>query len=335
VLARRFRVDRVIGQGGMGIVVAAFDLHSKERVALKLMHAHQQKNAVAVERFFREARAATRLTSPHVTRVVEVARLDDGRPFMAMELLEGADLARVLKERGALGVAEAALYVQQAASACAVAHAAGVVHRDLKPANLFLANGAGGPGIKLLDFGISKLSGLSGTVGHQLTAEGDLTGSPLYMPPEQLRAKEVDGRADIWALGATLYELLTGRRPFQAENMMAECNRILTEAPVPPSRLRGDVPPGLDAVVLRCLEKAASARFASAGELATALAPFVAKTASVKKKSGAARGVVLFLLIAAALAAAGVYAFRVRAFRDAPTATPPPATSDGDAPAPK
>ncbi|HVY49707.1 MAG TPA: serine/threonine-protein kinase [Minicystis sp.] len=319
VLAERWIVERVIGRGGMGTVVAARDVRMHERVALKLMHAHELKNGVAVERFFREARAALRLQTPHVTRMREVDRLPDGRPYMVMELLEGDDLARVLKQRGALPVTEAARYVQQAAAACAVAHAAGVVHRDLKPSNLFLATSAGAPPcIKLLDFGISKLSGLRGTVGHALTADGDLTGSPLYMPPEQLRARDVDGRADVWALGATLYELLTARRPFQADSMMAECNRILVEAPAPPSSLRSGVPAGLDRVVLRCLEKDAARRFQSAAELEAALAPF----AATPRASG--RGaVVAVLVLLAALAAGSVYAVR----RLAPHTAAPPASA--------
>jgi serine/threonine protein kinase len=326
VLAGRWTIERVIGRGGMGVVVAAFDRRTGTRVAVKLMHDLDSRNALAVERFFREARAAMRIVSPYVTRVIEAARLDDGRPYMAMELLEGSDLARVLKIRGTFPIHEAVRYLREAANGCAIAHAAGVVHRDLKPANLFVVKPAtGSPSIKLLDFGISKLSGLSGTAHHALTAEGDLTGSPLYMPPEQLRAREVDARADIWALGATLFELLTGRRPFQADNMLAECNRILMEAPPVPSQLRTGVPPGLDAVVLRCLEKEPQARFATAKELADALAPFDTPTVGNRrpKKSGG-RGVAIAFVVVAAVTAGALYAFRFRGAFDKPVDVAPP-----------
>jgi serine/threonine protein kinase len=275
VLAGRYRIEGVLGRGGMGLVVAARDAQSGGRVAIKLLHGHQLRNATTVERFFREARATLRIRSEHVSRVFDVAHLENGAPFIVMEYLNGSDLGIVLKRRGSLPVGEAVSYAIQACIGCADAHAAGIVHRDLKPSNLFLVTRPDGTArIKLVDFGISQVSGLSGTVGHALTASGDLTGSPLYMAPEQLRSRPSDARVDLWAIGVTLYELLVGSRPFQGGSMLAECNSILQAEAPPPSSLRPEIPPGLDAVLLRCLAKDPSERWSSAVELKDALMPY-------------------------------------------------------------
>jgi serine/threonine-protein kinase len=222
----------------------------------------------------REGRAVVRIESEHVARVLDVGRLEGAEPYLVMEYLEGQDLAAALGQRGVLGIAEAVGYLQQACEAIAEAHAAGIVHRDLKPANLYLVDrGAEGPRIKVLDFGISKSAATSQEA--LLTKTSVVMGSPLYMSPEQLRStRDVDERADIWALGVILYEMLVGREPFPAAALPQLCAMILEGVPTSPRSLRPEIPVGLDAVILRCLEKLPSARFANVAELSLALVPF-------------------------------------------------------------
>ncbi|MGK3994762.1 serine/threonine-protein kinase [Sorangium sp. So ce1024] len=278
VLSGKYRVERILGQGGMGVVVAAMHAQLHQRVAIKLLH--PDANAEMVERFVREARAAVRLKSEHVARVLDVGTLETGEPYMVMEYLEGSDLQQTLRERGPLELEEAVGYVLEACEAIAEAHAAGIIHRDLKPANLFLARGADGTGmVKVLDFGISKAMADPSAAGAEpelgLTKTAMVLGSPLYMAPEQMRsARTVDTRADIWSLGAILYQLLTARVPFDASSLSELILMINTEAPPLPSSFRRDLPPGLEAAILRCLEKDVAKRFSSVAELAGAIVDF-------------------------------------------------------------
>jgi serine/threonine-protein kinase len=274
VLVGKYRIERIIGQGGMGVVVAAHHLSLDERVAIKFLLPEGVKNAEATARFAREARAAVKIKSEHVARVTDVGELPNGSPYMVMEYLEGCDLHGLLTLRGAMDVAVAVSYVLEACEALAEAHALGIVHRDLKPANLFLANRPSGPPtIKVLDFGISK-SSLSVTQ-PQLTRTTAVMGSPLYMSPEQMQSsKSVDARSDIWALGVVLYELVSGKPPFQADTFPELVLTIVQREPAPLSTTRPDLPAGFWAVVDRCLAKDPAARFASVGDLAVALAPF-------------------------------------------------------------
>ncbi|WP_437782168.1 protein kinase domain-containing protein [Sorangium sp. So ce1097] len=271
VIAGKYRVDRVLGRGGMGMVVAASHLVLPHRVAIKLLVSDD--NPALVQRFLREARAAARLEGEHVVRVLDVGELDSGVPYIVMEYLEGEDLSDVLRTCGPLGVTEAADYVLQACVAMAEAHAAGIVHRDLKPANLFLTAKPGGARlIKVLDFGISKELRDGGAA---LTRTWEMLGSPVYMPPEQMRSsRSVDARSDIWALGAILYRLLTGRPPFEAPALAELMLLVATAEPVPPSALRSDLPPGLERVILHCLQKDPAHRPQTVAELSLALAPF-------------------------------------------------------------
>ena len=202
VLAGKYRVDRVLGVGGMGVVVAATHLQLEERVALKFMLPEAYGDPDLAARFTREARAAVKLKSEHVARVLDVGTLDTGAPYIVMEYLDGTDLADELHKKGPLPVHEAAEYVLQACDALAEAHALGIVHRDLKPANLFLTRrGDGSPLVKLLDFGISKTSAFN-DAGVAMTKTAAMMGSALYMSPEQMTSpKDVDARADVWALG--------------------------------------------------------------------------------------------------------------------------------------
>jgi len=281
VLAGKYRVDGVLGIGGMGVVVSATHQQLGQRVAVKFLLPEALQHAQAMERFAREARAAVKLRSDHVARVLDVGELDAsspsvGAPYMVMELLEGCDLGALVQDRGALPIEDACEYVLQACDAIAEAHSLGIIHRDLKPRNLFLTRKLNGsPCIKVLDFGISKVT----TIGqdHSLTKTTDVIGSPNYMAPEQIRsAKDVDERTDIWAIGVILYELLSGRVPFLADTVPALCALVLEKPPTPLEELRPDCPMELRAVVARCLAKNPAERFQSVGELARALAQFVA-----------------------------------------------------------
>ena len=279
VLASKYRVERVLGKGGMGVVVAATHLDLEQSVALKFLLPASASDPVVVERFLREARASVRLKSPHVARTLDTGRLEDGCPFIVMELLDGRDLAaEVDARRSPMPVADAASYVLQACDALAEAHAVGIVHRDLKPANLFLARGHDGhPQVKVLDFGISKLTQAAGASSPpaSVTATESVFGSPSYMSPEQMRSsKGVDARTDIWSIGVVLYELATGQLPFVAPTAIEVGLKISQDEPTRPRAHRRDLPERFERVILRCLEKDRSRRFASVAELAQALAPF-------------------------------------------------------------
>jgi len=283
VLAGKYRVERVLGAGGMGVVVAAWHLQLEERVALKFLLPGFAGNSEVVARFAREARSAAKIKSEHVARVTDVGTLDGGAPYLVMEFLSGVDLAAVIKQRGVLAIEDAVEYVLQASEALGEAHSLGIVHRDLKPGNLFLAKRHdGSPCVKVLDFGISKVVGATGSSDHAMTATHAMLGSPLYMSPEQmLSAKNVDHRSDVWALGVILYELLTGTPPFQGDSIAELALRVTRESPRPMRDLRPDLPPALERVVLRCLEKDPGKRVQNVGELAVALAEFGPKRARI------------------------------------------------------
>jgi serine/threonine-protein kinase len=282
VLADKYRVERVLGEGGMGVVVAAVDTALERRVAIKFLLPEYSQHREASTRFMREARAAVKIQSEHIARVIDVSAMANGSPYMVMEFLEGGDLAHVLEQRGPLPVDQAVWFVLQAADAIAEAHSYGIVHRDLKPANLFLANQPDGSAkVKVLDFGISKntLAGTDGT-DPSLTRTSSMMGSPLYMSPEQMRSsKDVDARTDIWALGIILYELLTSRLPFDAASIPELSAKILLDQPEPLGR--PDVPPELERAVMRCLSKDPNGRFPSIAEMAMAIAPFGPKRGRV------------------------------------------------------
>jgi len=277
VLLGKYRIERELGRGGMGYVVAARHLELDELVAVKLILSEFAENADVMRRFTREARAAAKIASEHVVRVTDVGRLPGGEPYMVMELLKGQDLQEVLDQRVTLATAEAVDYLAQVLEAVAEAHAVGIVHRDLKPANIFVTQRRNGtPCLKVLDFGISKLTGAgASTASHVLEKTQGLLGSPLYMSPEQLLpGGEVDGRSDIWALGVIFFQLVTGQFPFTAESLPQLLMKVMNHPPVGLRELRPDLPPQLDAVIAKCLAKEPALRFASVTELARALTPF-------------------------------------------------------------
>ncbi|TKD12459.1 serine/threonine-protein kinase [Polyangium fumosum] len=277
VIAGKYRVDRVLGVGGMGAVVAAEHTELEQRVAIKFMLEAAAKNEVGKKRFLREAQAATKLRSEHVTRMLDFGTLDDGVPYLVMELLEGKDLDAMIRAVGKLPIEEACEILLQTCEALAEAHGRGIVHRDIKPANLFVTRRAdGSPVVKVLDFGIAKHGDPAAIDGTALTRSNALLGSPMYMSLEQFRAaREVDARSDIWSLGVVLYKALTGGMPFVADSLGSLIMVLMTEDPEPPQRHREELPAELGDVVLRCLQKHPADRFQSVAELADALAPFV------------------------------------------------------------
>src|SRR6187431_1547564 len=276
VIAQKYRVDRFIGQGGMGVVVAGFHLELDQPVAIKFLVSEAGLHDEGAERFRREARAAAKIHSEHVARVYDIGLLDERVPYMVMELLNGSDLEHEIEKRHALPVAEAVGYLLQAIDAVAEAHSVGIVHRDLKPTNLFLAQRADGSRIvKVLDFGISKSLGSGRQREVALTRTAAFVGSPLYMSPEQMRsARDVDARADIWALGAILYVMVTGELPHPGNSLPEVCLAVMNTKPRPLKDFVLDVPDGLEAILMKCLAKEPDQRFGSVAELAEQLLPF-------------------------------------------------------------
>jgi serine/threonine protein kinase len=270
VVAGKYRVERTLGVGGMGVVVAARHVELGRLVALKFMRADALDKGGA-ERFVREARIAASLDSEHVAQVMDVGRTERGDPYLVMELLSGRDLSLVVAS-GPQRPENAVGWILEACEGLACAHARGLVHRDIKPANLFLASRPDGRTVlKILDFGLAKT--FAGDEAA-LTASGRVLGSPQYMAPEQLLARPLDATVDVWALGVCLFELLAGVVPFDAPTVPAVCSAILKEEPRDLAALRPDLDPGLVGVVATCLRKKPSERFPSVAALAAALAPF-------------------------------------------------------------
>jgi eukaryotic-like serine/threonine-protein kinase len=270
VVAGKYLVEHAIGEGGLGLVVKAKHLQLDAPVAIKYLKPSDISRQDVVERFLREARLAARIKNEHAVKVQDVDTLESGVPYMVMEFLEGQDLAQLVLQ-SPLPLDRAIDYVLQACEALAEAHAVGIVHRDLKPANLFLTTRPGGASlVKVLDFGISRLST---DRKARVTRVDERIGTPEFMSPEQLQgAPDVDARADIWGLGVVLYELLTGKLPFEGEGLAQLCTSILTKPHVPLSAVHPDATLEIEAVVARCLEKDRDKRYQNIAELAQDLA---------------------------------------------------------------
>jgi len=278
LIAGKYTIDRILATGGMGVVVAAKHIRLDQRVAIKFLLPEMLDREELVARFLREAQATVGLHGEHAVRVYDVGTLETGSPYLVMELLRGNDLDEELEVRGPLDVEEAVDYTLQACEAIAEAHRVGIVHRDIKPSNLFLARRPDGSRIvKVVDFGISKLLADEAQRGlnSKLTTTTAMLGSPQYMSPEQVRsARDVDGRTDIWSLGCVLFEMLANVPPFSAETVSAVSAMIVADKPPSLRALRGDAPPDLCKVVMRCLEKNRERRYRTVAALAEALAPF-------------------------------------------------------------
>lgn len=334
----KYQFARLLGAGGMGVVVEARHVTLGQPVAIKFMRPSLKNHRSAEKRFLNEARHSAQLKSPHVVRVTDVGHAPNQLPYLVMELLEGEDLERRLTQ-GLPPIELALRYTAQVLDALAEAHARGLIHRDLKPANLFLARQANGThAVKVLDFGLARpLDDADGA----LTQTGSLIGSPLYMAPEQLKAGgPVDARTDLWALGCVMYRMLTGRLPFVADSLGEVLARIQRDPPAPIRQLRPAIPPELEAVVMALLEKNPAQRPASVAEVALRLMPLVPPDVRAQLQPLAMRGSGSLVAdaavpgrtprwpiaaAAAALLALGAWSLLPRAAPEppAPTAVPP------------
>jgi eukaryotic-like serine/threonine-protein kinase len=267
-----YRVVRKLGAGGMGTVWLAEHATLRRRAAIKLLHPEHSRSLEVVTRFFNEARAVATVSDPGIVRLFGLGHHRDGRAYVAMEMLDGEPLDRRLARRGALALPEALRIVRQVASTLGAAHARGIVHRNLKPANVFLVRdrtAAGGERARVLDFGIPKLLGERPSARELPEAA---RGALLYMSPEQCGGtSRVDRRSDVYALGCLLFTLVVGHPPFGSEGGDDVILRHLRDPAPAPSRLRPEIPPEIDRIVLRCLAKEPASRFDHGGELAAAL----------------------------------------------------------------
>jgi serine/threonine protein kinase len=277
VLDDKYLIERPLGHGGMCVVHQAKRIRLDDRVAIKVLRPELAHDRELTARFLREGRSVTRIKSEHVVRVFDLGTTTAGLPYLVLEYLEGCDLDTLLASEGPQPSLLAVDYVLQAGEALAEAHSLGIVHRDLKPANLFLTRQSDGtPFIKVIDFGIAKLEARSPSDSQVVdTGDGSVMGSPRYMAPEQFRSmREVDPRSDIWALGNTLFELLSGDQPFDGDTVPELWATVLRDEPKSLRDVWPQCPEALAAVVRRCLRRDPLERFATVAELAAALAPF-------------------------------------------------------------
>lgn len=279
IIAGRYRVERIVAEGGMGIIVAAKHIELEENVAIKFLRDEFAQKPEIVGRFAREAKAAAKIKSTYTATVHDVGISEDRGPFIVMEYLEGEDLEVVLQSDGRIPYARAAEYIMQAGEALAAAHAAGIIHRDVKPANLFLVKSDHNvPIIKVLDFGVSKTALTGNVFGGAISlvkTQSLLVGSPIYMSPEQLRGtQEVGFTSDVWSLGAVLYELITGETAFTGSSITELCAAVLESTPQSIRTRAPEAPPELEEVVMTCLEKDPKKRYQTVAEVVVALARF-------------------------------------------------------------
>jgi serine/threonine protein kinase len=275
IIAGKYRIERLLGMGGMGAVFEATHEVTNRHFALKWLLPQGANNAAVVKRFIREAKVAGRCQHRHIVEVYDIDQ-DGSSLFMVMELLQGESLGERLLRAGRLPAHEACRILVPCMEGIEAAHAAGIVHRDIKPANIFLcAAGGGAPEqAKVLDFGVACFANVQGGLDFTQTHTGAIIGTPFYMAPEQMRGQPIDHRADIYALGVTLYELLSGRRPFHATAYADLILQIANTTPVPIEDLVPDLPTGLAAIVRRAMAREAAGRFASMRDFIEALAPY-------------------------------------------------------------
>jgi serine/threonine-protein kinase len=271
VLSGRYRLDRLLGEGGVGAVFAATHLPSGTSVAVKILHPEFRTNDEVTRRFFDEATITAGLRHPGVVQVYEADRAEDGTPYLAMELLVGRPLSAALEVSGALPLSFVVDVLRSAVEALDFAHQQGIVHRDLKPDNLFVVtNESGAPALKIVDFGIAKVMDAAGGMGSR-TRTGALLGTPAYMSPEQLlNSKAVDPRSDLWSMAVIVYEMLAARDPFPAENPMEQINLLLSTPPTPIGQVKPELA-ALQPFFDRALARDVNLRYRTAHELLAAL----------------------------------------------------------------
>ena len=333
VVADKFRIDRLIGRGGMGAVFAVTHVVTHKRLAIKWLLTGLG-NEDQVKRFVRESQVAGRVEHPNLVEVHDIYR-ESSSMFMVMELLKGEALSAHLARMGQLAVRDACTILLACMDGIAAAHRAGVVHRDIKPANIFLHEGHGVIVPKVLDFGISRLSPGPDDLTASTTRSGVLLGTPLYMAPEQLRCESSDERVDVYALGVTLYELLAGRRPYEGSSYAELVLKVVSGEAPPLAAIRAAVPPELSAAVARAMAPLPAQRFASVDAFAQAIRPFgeagVTGAVGASRPARAARrswpqAALLASLLSALLIALGLlwHATRSAPHTDAHNTPPPP-----------
>ena len=285
-------IEGTIAAGGCGTVYAAQHRLLGRRAAVKVLHRSLASSSEMVERFVREARVVNQIRSPHIVDIYDLGELPDGRPFMVMELLRGTSLRALLDRRGRLAPSVIEGLLEPVCAALQSAHEAGVIHRDLKASNLMVEREVDPPQVKLLDFGIAKLLRTDGAPG--ITQVGQRLGTPYAMSPEQIRGDTIDARADVYALGVLLYQCLTGKVPFQAEEP-SELERLHLEAPAPRPSALAPVAPALDLLVLRCLEKDPADRPPSAKAFHEQLRAAVQPAAPAPRDPSAGRALAVYV----------------------------------------
>ncbi len=279
IIEGKYRIVRVLGQGGMGAVYEGENVRIARRVAIKVLHASVANKADIVQRFEREAQAAGRIGSEHIVEVLDLGSLPSGERFMVMEFLDGEPLGDRIKSRGRLSAFEAAVVLQQLLDGLGAAHSAGIVHRDLKPDNIFLLRAKGGQRdfVKLVDFGVSKFSALDAE--FSMTRTGAVMGTPFYMSPEQARGQQVDHRSDLYSVGVVAYQMLTGRVPFNADTFNELLFKIALETPEPAELFAPGLDPNFSAIVMRGMARDMNHRFQSAAEFRAAIDGWLSRNA--------------------------------------------------------
>jgi serine/threonine protein kinase len=292
IIAERYRIDALIGEGGMGKVYSAEHVHMRKQVAVKVLHAEMSTTPEIVARFEREAVAAGKIAHPNVAAATDFGRLPNDSFFLVLEYVAGVDLRSVIR-RGPVAPSRALHLVRQITAAVGAAHAAGVVHRDLKPENIMLVDRDGEPDfVKVLDFGIAKIDAIGMTESSDSTASGPSAAQPLtkmgavfgtpdYMSPEQALGQPIDARSDLYSIGVMLYELLTGERPFKGGAVTLMRKHVLEDAPSLPAAMREAVDPRLDVIIQKLLHKSAQDRYASATELGQTLGELLAPSGAI------------------------------------------------------
>jgi serine/threonine-protein kinase len=273
ILADRYRIERRLGAGTSATVFEATDTLTGKRVAVKVVHHLFRKDRTIRKRFLREAEAARALSTPHAVKVLDVGQLSHGIPYLVMELLHGSTLERIIRRNRGVPIEQAMLLTDQIAAALQDAHGIDIIHRDLKPENIFVTDLGGGPFVKVVDFGISKLMG--NREASQLTGTGVLVGTPVYMAPEQIEGhKDLDGRADVYSLGVVMFEMLAGVSPFASAKDFPGLLRLLLGEPRSVREHRPDVPEGLASVIAQAMAPNRARRLPNMESLRLGIAPY-------------------------------------------------------------